>query len=57
MTWVKHGTVVDSFLLTAKTPLDMKKWLIVDQWVDEIKSLFDFDRKEEELEVKFLTLS
>ena len=34
----------------------MDKWSTVEQWEDAIKIIFDFDRKEEEIETKFLNL-
>ena len=48
MTPIKRGIVVDSFLHVAKMPMRMNKWLTAEQWVDIIKSLFDFEIKEEE---------
>ena len=56
MTSIKHGAVVDSFLHVAKMPMHMNKWSTAEQWVEIIKSLFDLDRKEEELEGNFLNL-
>ena len=50
----KHGIVVDYFLHMANTPIHMNKWLTADQQSDIIKILFDFERKEEELEGKVL---
>ena len=54
MTPIKRGRVVDNFLNAAKIPMHMDKWLTSEQWVDIIKSLFNFNGKEEELDVKFL---
>ena len=51
---IKHGIVVDYFLRTAKTPTHINKWLTAEKQEEIIKSLFDFERKEEELEGKFL---
>ena len=45
---------MDSFLRVDKTPMRMGKWLITEQWVDIIISLFDSERREEELDEKAL---
>ena len=50
----KRGIFVDGFLRVAKTPMHMNKWLTAERWVDIIKKIFDLNRKEEELDVKFL---
>ena len=49
MTPTKHSAVVDSLLRVAKMTTHTNKQLTTDQWVDEIKSIFDFCGKEEEL--------
>ena len=53
----KHGAAADCFLHVTKMlkmPTHMSKWLTSEQWVDMIKSSFDFERKEEKLEGKVL---
>ena len=54
---IKRGISVDSFLHVAKMSMHMNKWLTAEQWVDIIKSLFDFNRKEEELDGNSLIIS
>ena len=56
MTTIKHDEVVDSFLRVAKMPMRMYKWLTAEQWLNIIKSLHDFERKEEELDTQTLNV-
>ena len=51
---MKYGMVVDGFLHASKIPTRTRKWLTAEKQTGMIKSLFDFERKQEELEGKVI---